>query len=119
VRHESFCTPEFIELLRKFSVAVVAVDSDKHPLIADVSSDFVYARLQRTDDKVPTGYAPAALDLWAKRAKTWAAGGVPADLAAIAGKPPAKKPRDVFVYMISGAKVRAPDAAMALIERLK
>jgi uncharacterized protein YecE (DUF72 family) len=119
VRHQSFCVPEFTELLRKFSVAVVAVDSDKHPLIADVTSDFVYARLQRTADKVATGYAPAALDAWAKRAKTWAAGGAPADLATISGKPPAKTPRDVFAYMISGAKVRAPAAAMALIERVK
>jgi hypothetical protein len=27
--------------------------------------------------------------------------------------------RDVFIYMISGAKVRNPAAAMALIERLQ
>src|SRR4249920_2602285 len=47
VRHESFLTPAFVELLRKHSVAVATVDSDKHPLIADVTSDFVYARLQR------------------------------------------------------------------------
>jgi len=26
---------------------------------------------------------------------------------------------DVFIYMISGAKVRAPAAAMALLERLR
>ena len=44
-------------------------------------------------------------------------GGEPSDLARIAAAPPRKK-RDVFVYMISGAKVRAPAAAMALIERL-
>jgi uncharacterized protein YecE (DUF72 family) len=119
VRHESFLVPAFIELLRKFSVAVVVVESDKHPLIADVTGDFVYARLQRTLEKEKTGYAPRALDLWAKRARNWAAGGAPDDLATIAAPAPAKSRRDVFIYMISGAKVRAPAAAMALIERLK
>jgi len=118
VRHESFLVPAFIELLKKHSVAVVLVESGKHPLIADVTGDFVYLRLQGTAEKVKTGYPPAALDGWAKRAKTWEAGGAPDDLAVI-GKKPAKAKRDVFVYMISGAKERAPTAAMALIERVK
>jgi uncharacterized protein YecE (DUF72 family) len=119
VRHESFLVSAFIELLRKFSVAVVLVESTKHPLIADVTGDFVYLRLQGTSEKVKTGYPAAALDAWAKRARTWEAGGVPDDLVTIADRPPAKSKRDVFVYMISGAKERAPAAAMALIERLK
>ena len=119
VRHDSFVTPAFVALARKFSVAIVLVESDKHPLIADVTSDFVYLRLQRTSDKVKTGYAPAALATWAKRAQSWAAGGAPDDLPTIAGQSPPKTKRDVFVYMISGAKVRAPAAAMALIEKLK
>jgi uncharacterized protein YecE (DUF72 family) len=119
VRQQSFLTPEFIALLRKFSVAVVLVESDKHPLIADVTSDFVYARLQGTSEKEKTGYAPKALDLWAKRARSWEDGGAPDDLPTIAGEAPAKARRDVFIYMISGAKVRAPAAAMALIEILK
>jgi uncharacterized protein YecE (DUF72 family) len=119
VRHESFVVPAFIELLRKFSVAVVVVESDKHPLIADITGDFVYARLQRTSAKEKTGYPPHALDLWAKRARNWAAGGAPDDLAPIATPLPSQSGRAVFIYMISGAKVRAPAAAMALIERLK
>jgi uncharacterized protein YecE (DUF72 family) len=118
VRHESFLVGGFIALLRKYEVAVVLVDSAKHPLIADVTSDFVYARLQGTSEKVPTGYSPAALDAWAKRAQAWEAGGAPADLATIDRKPPPKNKRDVFIYMISGAKLRAPAAAMALIERV-
>ena len=85
---ESFVTPEFIELLRKHSVAVVLVDSAKHPLFADVTSDFVYGRLQRTEEKLKTGYPPAALDAWAKRAKAWEGGGAPDDLKTIAGKAP-------------------------------
>src|SRR6185295_18556770 len=103
VRHESFLVPDFIALLRKFSVAPVLVESEKHPPIADVTSDFVYARLQKTAEKVPTGYAPSALDAWATRAQTWEKGGAPDDLKAIDGKPPQQKKRDVFIYMISGA----------------
>jgi uncharacterized protein YecE (DUF72 family) len=118
VRHESFVAPAFVALLRQYSVAAVVVESDKHPLIADVTSDFVYARLQRTSEKEKAGYAGKALDAWAKRAQAWAKGGAPADLAPLAGPPADRKARDVFVYMISGAKVRAPAAAMALIERL-
>jgi len=119
VRHESFRAPQFVELARKFSVAIVLVDSDKHPLIADVTSDFVYARLERTSDKVNTGYAPAALDNWAKRAQDWAAGGAPEDLPTLVTLSRSNGKRDVFIYMISGAKERAPAAAMALLERLK
>ncbi|HEY7662543.1 MAG TPA: DUF72 domain-containing protein [Xanthobacteraceae bacterium] len=118
VRHASFPVPEFIALLRKFSVVPVLADSPKHPLIADVAGDFVYARLERTAEKEKAGYPAPALDLWARRARTWAAGGAPDDLATIAGPPAAASERDVFIYMISGAKVRAPAAARALIERL-
>jgi uncharacterized protein YecE (DUF72 family) len=117
VRHESFLVADFIALLRKFLVAPVLVESDKHPLIADVTADFVYGRLQKAAEKVPTGYAPAGLDTWATRARMWENGGAPDDLKPIAGTP-AKQKRDVFLYMIAGAKVRAPAAAMALIERL-
>jgi uncharacterized protein YecE (DUF72 family) len=119
VRHESFLVPAFIELLRKYSVAVVLVESGKHPLIPDVTSDFVYARLQGTSEKEKTGYSAKALDTWAKRARAWEAGGAPDDLKTVGGKAAAKAKRDVFIYMISGAKVRAPAAAMALIERVK
>jgi uncharacterized protein YecE (DUF72 family) len=119
VRHASFLVPAFVALLRKFSVAAVLADSAKHPLIADVTGDFVYARLQRTSEEETTGYPSRALDLWAKRARTWAAGALPDDLATIAEPAPGESKRDVFVYMISGAKVRAPAAAMALIDRLR
>jgi uncharacterized protein YecE (DUF72 family) len=118
VRHQSFVSPDFIALLRKFSVAPVLVDSEKHPLIADVTSDFVYARLQRTAEDVPTGYPQQALTTWATRARTFAAGGAPDDLPTITPAVKAKTKRDVFIYLISGAKVRAPAAAMALIEKL-
>jgi uncharacterized protein YecE (DUF72 family) len=119
VRHTSFLDAAFINLARKHSVALALVDSDKHAPIADVTGDFVYARLQRTSDQVETGDRRPVLDIWAKRAQAWADGGVPADLPTIAGKEAMKKKRDVFIYMIAGAKVRAPAAAMALIEQLR
>jgi uncharacterized protein YecE (DUF72 family) len=119
VRHKSFVTPEFITLLRKHSVAPVLVDSEKHPLIADVTSDFVYARLQRTAENIPTGYTPTALATWAKRAQTFADGAASEDLPTITPPVNSKTKRDVFVYVISGAKLRAPAAAMGLIEKLR
>jgi uncharacterized protein YecE (DUF72 family) len=120
VRHDSFKTPAFVALLREFAVAVVYADHHKYPAIADVTADFVYARLQKGEDTVPTAYPPKALDGWAKRARLWAEGGAPDDLPyADPGTPAKQKPRDVFLYIIHEGKVRAPHGAMALIERLK
>src|SRR5260221_560347 len=45
VRHDSFRTPAFIALIRKFNVAVVCAEHETYPGIADVTSDFVYLRL--------------------------------------------------------------------------
>lgn len=119
VRHHSFRDPRFVALMRQRGAAVVLADSDEHPLIADVTGDFVYARLERTSEEEPTGYAPAELDDWARRFSSWADGGEPDDLPKLApGQASASGPRPCFVYFISGAKVRAPAAAMALIERL-
>ncbi|HEX6707897.1 MAG TPA: DUF72 domain-containing protein [Albitalea sp.] len=118
VRHASFKTPEFLALVRKHKAATVFTDSDDYPSFADLSADFVYARLMRAEAERPTGYAAQALDQWAQAASTWAGGGEPAELPRIADKPSPAKPRDVFIYFINGAKERAPAAAMALIERL-
>jgi uncharacterized protein YecE (DUF72 family) len=119
VRHASFCTPEFIAMLRSFSTPVVFAEHDTYPGIADPVGDFIYARLQKGDDTIPTAYPPKALDAWGKRAETWAKGGTPADLPLTdPDKKPKAAPRDVFVYFIHEGKVRAPAAAMALIERV-
>jgi uncharacterized protein YecE (DUF72 family) len=118
VRHTSFLVPEFVDLLRKHDVAVVYADSDDYPAMADVSADFVYLRLQRSAEDIPTGYAPEAISEWAGRARAWASGGEPDDLVRVSDKKPPKKKRDVFVFAIAGAKVRAPAAAMALIKEI-
>ena len=117
VRHESFLDPAFVALVRERGVAVATIDAEDRPLLGDVTADFVYARLQRTRADVPTGYDDAALDRWAAEARSWERGETPGDLPTH-GEPAPKKARDVFVYMIAGAKVRAPAAATALIDRL-
>lgn len=118
VRHDSFKTPIFTALLRKFGMAAVYTDHATYPNIADVTADFVYARLQQGDDDVPTAYPPKRISEWAARLKLWAQGKEPSDLPRVDAKAkPA--PRDVFAYVIHEGKIRAPAAAMALIERLK
>jgi uncharacterized protein YecE (DUF72 family) len=120
VRHESFLTEAFVALLREHNVAVVYADSDDYPAIADVTADFVYARLQRTTLDCETGYCAADLDRWAARARLWEQGRPPADLPRLCAETPSGAAgRPVYIYMIDGAKVRAPAAAMALIERLR
>jgi uncharacterized protein YecE (DUF72 family) len=119
VRHDSFRAPDFVALLREFDMPVVFSEHATYPAIADVTGDFVYCRLQKGEETIPTGYPGKALDAWAARAKLWAKGGAPDDLPlADAKTKSATKPRDVFVYFIHEAKVRMPAAAMALIERL-
>ena len=117
VRHDSFRDPAFIALLREHGVAAVVAGDSAYPQIADVTAPFVYARIMGTVAEEPEGYAPAALDRWAARARAWADGGAPEDLPLIAAAAP-QVPRDVYLYVISGAKERNPAAACALIKRL-
>jgi uncharacterized protein YecE (DUF72 family) len=120
VRHDSFKTREFIALLRKFNRPAVFTDHATYPNIADITGDFVYARLQRGKDTVPTAYPPKQLTEWANRLQSWAQGNQPKDVPRVDAKhKPNATPRDVFAYVIHEGKIRAPAAAMALIEKLK
>ncbi len=117
VRHPSFRSPDFVALLREYGVAVITSGDSDFPQIADVTAPFVYARIMGTKEAEPKGYSDKDLDVWAGRARAWAEGGEPEDLETVA--PAAgKTPREVFLYVISGDKVRNPAAAMALIERV-
>lgn len=118
VRHESFVTPEFVALARDAGAAVVYADSPDYPAIADATADFAYARLQDARASEPTGYSPAALERWARVARSWAAGGRPVGLDYVAEAPPTAPARDAFIFFINGAKERAPAAAQALIGQL-
>jgi uncharacterized protein YecE (DUF72 family) len=101
VRHASFACDEFMALARARNIAVVTVESEKHPLIVDPTADFAYARLELTQADEPTGYPKAALKKWLKTARDW------------------EKSGDVYLYFISGAKERNPAAAMAMLELLR
>ena len=119
VRHESFVDPAFVALARKHKVAICFADKPGYPSIADQTGSYGYARLQAASEDHSAGYTPAALDRWAEVAKHWERGHDPEGLPLI--EPPAAPPaagRDLFVFFINGAKVRAPAAAQALIERL-
>ena len=100
-RHESFRDEHFFDLCRARNVAIVFEDSDDYPLIEADTADFSYARLQRMNEDVSTGYDEATLDGFAERARQWRERG------------------DAYIFMINGAKVRAPAAALALQERLR
>ena len=121
VRNDTFMTPGFLALARRYRAAVVFTDSPKFPSFANLTTDFVYLRLMNAQPDVPTGYAPQALAAVAECAQAWAGGGEPTGLPRVAGDTlaPASASRDVFVFMINGAKERAPAAAMELIARLK
>lgn len=117
VRHASFAEPALVALARAHGVALVFNDAADYPSIADPCADFIYARLRRSRPTCRAGYPPKALDAWATRVATWAAGGIPPDLPMLAPPPPPAASRDVFVFFIGGAKERNPPAAEALIAR--
>jgi uncharacterized protein YecE (DUF72 family) len=100
VRHRSFVSPSFTDLLRRHHVAAALVDDDKFPALDEATADFVYARLRRCAENEPAGYPAVVLDSWAERFRGQAA------------------QHDCFIYFINGAKIRAPAAAQALLQRL-
>jgi len=99
-RHESFRDPRFFALCKARNIAIVYEDSDDHPLIEADTADFTYARLQRMREDLLTGYDDKSLDRFAAKAAEW------------------QKRGDAFIFMINGAKVRAPAAGLALQERV-
>jgi uncharacterized protein YecE (DUF72 family) len=117
VRHDSFKDAAFIALCRQHGVGVIFAADSEFPLIADVTADFVYVRIMGTEAREKLGYPPAALKKWAERARDWEKGESPKASMLLA--PPApKKKRDVFLFVISGAKERNPAAAQAIIAGL-
>jgi uncharacterized protein YecE (DUF72 family) len=101
-RHESFRDEAFFALCREHDVAIVFGVDDEFPCIDADTASFAYARLQRMREDVATGYDDAALGRFARKALQWR-----------------KDKRDAYMFMINGAKVRAPAAALALQERLR
>ena len=118
VRHASFMSPEYLALARRHGVATVLADSDDYPSFADLTGDFVYARLMRCESKEDTGYPADGLALWAARARAWSEGREAEGLHRLEASATASPARDVFLFFISGAKERAPAAAVATLAAL-
>jgi uncharacterized protein YecE (DUF72 family) len=119
VRNETFLCEGFLQLARAHHCACVYTDSREYPNFADLTGDFVYARLLRSRESERNGYPARELDAWAARARSWREGGEPQDLPRVSPESRAAvKQRDVFIYFISAAKARNPAAAMALQGRL-
>ena len=118
-RHPSFADPAWMALLQSYGVAHAVIESDKHVMQGDVTADFVYLRLERNDTATPEGYASDELDRWAERLRRWADGQAVANLPTARPAVPVHKPRECFAYFISGDKVRAPHAAIAMLGRLR
>lgn len=118
VRHDSFLCAAYLKLARAHGVPTVFTDSTTYPSVADITGDFVYARLMRSQSGIETGYSSGALDEWTKRAGLWAGGRDPADLPHVGELAVPAKARDVFVFFISSAKERNPAAAMAMQARV-
>lgn len=118
VRHNSFLDAEFLLLARRHNAATVVTDSGDYPSFADVTSDFVYARLMRSESSIDTGYSEQSLDIWAQCARSWAAGKVPTSLPRVDRVQKPATINEVFIFVINGAKERAPAAARALLDRL-
>lgn len=119
IRHASFATPEFINLLRKYDVALVCADTVEWPRLMDLTSDFMYCRLHGSEVLYASGYDDASLDQWTTRVTAWARGNEPEDAdRVIKEKGPQRPARDVFVYFDNDAKVRAPFDAKSLTTRV-
>lgn len=120
VRDPGFVDAGYLALARSHAMATVFTDSDEHPSFADVTADFVYARLMRSRADVASGYPPGEVARWVERARLWAEGREPDDLPRIEpARSAASAPREVFVYFIASAKARNPAAAMAFQQRLE
>jgi uncharacterized protein YecE (DUF72 family) len=118
VRHPSFVQPQFIELLRRYRVALVVADTaGRWPFLEDITSDFVYVRLHGDKKLYESGYTAAALERWAEKVRAWRDGEVPPP-GALAGPAAAPAPRNVYVYFDNDVKVRAPYDALSLMAKV-
>ena len=100
VRSPSFATEAFYDLARQHAVAIVYAKDEDFPEIDQPTAGFTYARLMASREDLEVGVSEAELDDYARRVRAWAKRG------------------DVFAYFISGAKIRNPAAAQALIKKL-
>jgi uncharacterized protein YecE (DUF72 family) len=121
IRHESFLTDRFVELLREHKIALVIAETARRwPMTEDITAEFVYMRLHGDKELYRSGYSDRSLDRWARRIAAWHRGSEPRDARKISNlKPPSRKPRDVFCFFDNtDVKLRAPFDAQSLARKL-
>jgi len=98
VRHDSFLTPRFTDLLGQYGVAAVIADTaGKWPQFEQPTADFVYLRLHGAQELYVSGYTEDELSRWAGRVRGWLTAGLAA-----------------YVYFDNDVKVHSPYDAMRL-----
>lgn len=116
IRHDSFISATFVELLRAYAIGLVVADTVEWPLLMDVTSDFVYCRLHGSEQLYASGYSEEQLGVWARRIAAWAKGEESPDGRRAGPDDAPKLPaRDVYVYFDNDAKVHAPFNAQSLV----
>lgn len=121
IRHPSFLSTGFVQLLRRQDVALVFADTaGRWPYAEELTAPFLYLRVHGSQQLYASGYTDEELDWWAARIRAWSGGAAPGDCVRIEGCPdPEARPRDVYVYFDNDAKVHAPFDARRLAERLR
>lgn len=118
IRHESFRDAGFIELLRRYEIALVCADTVDWPLLMDLTADFVYCLLHGSVELYNSGYSTEELDRWAARVAAWAEGRTMRDGNFVTGPTTDRKQRDVFLFFDNTDKLQAPGDAKGLMARL-
>jgi uncharacterized protein YecE (DUF72 family) len=121
IRHESFCAPSFVKLLRENHVSLVIAETARRwPMLEDVTADFIYMRLHGDKELYRSGYGDKALERWAARIRAWQRGSEPKDAhKCLQAKPPTAKARDIYCYFDNtDVKLRAPVDAQRLMAKL-
>lgn len=116
VRNPAAADAALITAARRHDIALVIEDSDDVPLHGDLTADFAYVRIKRSQARLKAGLPAPAQQRWVARAQAWAAGRPVDDLPLIAAAA-AQAPREVYLLCIGAAKARNPAAAMALQQR--
>ena len=119
VRHDSFKTPEFIALLRnsrcrRFTPITTSIRTS--PTSPAISSTRGCNGAKTSADRLS---AEGADGMGRRACKPGRRARAEGPAARRCKHKPKAAPRDVFAYVIHEGKVRAPAAAMALIEKLK
>jgi uncharacterized protein YecE (DUF72 family) len=107
IRDESFLQGSFVDLLRRYNVALVVAETARRwPMTEDITADFIYMRLHGDKELYRSGYSDKALERWAGRIAAW-------------HKPRGRKARDVYCYFDNtDVKLRAPVDAQTLMRKL-